>query len=231
MSRVLGIWVVGILATASGWARAGIPEPDAVLYGPALVSGVAVQQRSAVVLITRLASGQEIGRFDFGDCNADGVRDVCQLSCAAPGCSGVSGCGSARDTSPADGLLDDCAGNLYVLRARIESTPDGLEATGNAAVLNPSDPTVVNIFMAIAAGPEKFVRQLRVDERGKIRNVALSILNLFAYQDFGRCQTGPDGTLSAGACGLEFFAAADYDEDADVDLRDFAFVQNHFAGG
>lgn len=212
----------------TGLVRAAIPEPDAVLYGPALVNGVAVQLRSAVVLVTRLPSGQEIGRFDFGDCNADGVRDACELSCAATGCSGISGCGSARDTSPADGLLDDCAGHLYVLKARVESTPDGIEPSGTAALLNPSNPTVVDIFMAIAGGEEKFVRELRIDERGKISNIALSILDRFAFRDFRRCQTGPDDSTPDATCGPEFFVAADYDEDGDADLRDFAFIQNHF---
>lgn len=230
MSRTLGIWFIGVLGLASGWVWAGIPEPDAVLYGPALVSGVAVQQRSAVVLVTRLPSGQEIGRFDFGDCNADGVRDACELSCAAPSCSGVSGCGSARDTSPADGLLDDCAGNLYVLKTRTESTPEGIAPSGTAAVLDPSDPTVVGIFMAVAGGPEKFVRNLRVDERGKIRNIALSVLDRFAYRDFRSCQAGPEGVSPGGSCATEFFAAADYDEDGDADLRDFSFIQNNLVG-
>lgn len=228
MSRKTRIGMIGICGMTSSWIAAAIPEPDAVLYGPALVSGVAVQQRSAVVLVTRLPSGQEIGRFDFGDCNADGVRDACELSCAAPGCSGVSGCGSARDTSPADGLLDDCAGNLYVLKARTESTPDGLAPSGNAAVLNPSNPAVVGVFMAVAGGPEKFVRSLRIDERGKIRNIALSILNRFAFRDFQRCQSGPGDTSPGVGCGDEFFDTADYDEDGDADLRDYAFIQNHF---
>ncbi len=210
----------------SAWAA--IPEPDAVLYGSALVNGVAVQQRSAVLLVTRLAGGQEIGRFDFGDCNADGVRDACELSCAAPGCSGVAGCGTARDTSPADGLLDDCAGHLYVLKSRIESTPDGLSPSGSAAVLNLANPASVNIFMAVAGGAEKFVRSLVIDERGKIRNLAMSILNRFAFRDFHRCRSGPDGESPGGVCSPEFFAAADYDEDGDADLSDFAFIQNNF---
>ncbi len=220
--------VVSVVSLLPGLVSAAIPEPDAVLYGPAFVNGVAVQQRSSVVLVTRLPGGQEIGRFDFGDCNADGVRDACELSCAAPGCSGVAGCGTARDTSPADGLLDDCAGHLYVLKTRVESTPDGLAPSGNAAVLNPVNPSSVNIFMAVAGGAEKFVRSQRIDERGKIRNLALSILNRFAFRDFQRCQSGPEDSIPGGGCAGEFFYAADYDEDGDVDLRDYAFIQNHF---
>ena len=226
----MAIGIIGVCGLAVCCVTAAIPEPDAVLYGPALVNGVAVQQRSAVVLFTRLPGGAEIGRFDFGDCNADGVRDDCELSCAAPGCSGVTGCGTARDTSPADGLLDDCPGHLYVLKARIEATPDGLAPSGDAAVLNPANPSMVDIFMTIAGGPERFVRQLRVDERGKIRNIALSILNFFAYRDFQRCQAGPGSGSPGGFCSSDFFAAADYDEDGDADLRDYAFIQNNFAG-
>lgn len=228
MIRAISTWIVGMLGISAVVVAAGIPEPDAVLYGPALVNGVAVQQRSSVVLVSRLASGQEIGRFDFGDCNADGVRDACELSCTAPGCSGVTGCGTARDTTPADGLLDDCAGHLYVLKTRIESTPDGLAPSGNAAVLNPANPSAVDIFMAVSGGTQKFVRSLRINQRGKIRNIALSILNHFALRDFQRCQGGPAAPPPGGACGVEFFIAADYDEDGDADLHDFAFIQNHF---
>ncbi len=227
MSRS-GNFVLAIIGLGVGWATAAIPEPDAVLFGPALVSGVQVQQRSAVVLVTRLPSGREIGRFDFGDCNADGVRDVCELSCTAPGCSGVAGCGTARDTSPADGLLDDCADSLYVLKTRIESTPDGISPSGNAAVLNVANPTSVNVFMSVAGGAEKFVRSLRIDERGKIRNLVMSILDRFAFREFQKCLDGPGNSSHAAACPSESSTAADYDEDRDVDLRDFAFIQNHF---
>jgi hypothetical protein len=139
------------LGLTSVWVVAAIPEPDAVLYGTAFVSGTPAVQQDAVVLVARLSTGQEIGRFDFDDCNADGVRDTCELSCAAPGCSGVPGCGTARDTAPADGLLDDCPGNLFALRVKCESTPPGITPTGLAAVLNPASPTVVKIFMASAA--------------------------------------------------------------------------------
>lgn len=229
MSRITRTWIISFCGISSGLLLAGgIPEPDGVLYGTAIVNGVPARQQDPVVLVARLESGQEVGRFDFADCNADGVRDTCELSCAAAGCLGVSGCGTARDTSPADGLLDDCPGNLYALKVRCESTPDGIEPSGSAAVLNPADPKTVRVFMAVAGAPEKFVRNLLIDARGKIRNIALSILNRFAYRDFQRCQSGPGGASPGGACAPEFFTAADYDEDGDADLRDYAFIQNNF---
>lgn len=230
MSRVLNTWVVSIFGLASSWAWAGIPEPDAVLYGTASVNGVPARQQDAVVLVARLASGQETGRFNFADCNANGVRDVCELSCQSPGCTGVPGCGTARDTSPADGLLDDCPGNLYALKVRCESTPDGEAPSGQAAVLNPSNPTTVRILMQSDGGPEKFVRNFLISERGKIRRIALSVLNLFAFRDFAACRNGPGGIAPGGLCTSELFSASDLDEDSDVDLRDYAFLQNMFAG-
>ncbi len=219
--------VFGLAATGLFGA---IPEPDAVLYGTAIVNGAAVGQQAAVVLVARLSSGQEIGRYDFADCNADGVLDKCELSCSAPGCSGVPGCGTARDTSPADGSLDDCPGNLYALKVKCESTPPGLTATGLAAVLNPASPTVVKIFMAAAGGPEKLARHLRISERGKIRQIALSALDLFAFRDLAACMGGPGGTSPGGACTAVRFSAADTDDDGDADLRDFELVQNNFVG-
>lgn len=220
--------VTGVIADLS--LGAGIPEPDAVLFGTALVQHVPVVQRNDVIITARLGSGQEIGRFNFGDCNADGVRDACELSCQNPGCVGVAGCGTARDTSPQDGLLDDCPGNLYALKVRCESIPDGLIASGNAAVLNPSNPTAVHIFIQIGGGSEKFARDLLISERGKIRRIALSILNLFAFGDFKTCRSGPSGNSPGGSCSAEMFGASDYDEDGDVDLHDYAFIQTHFVG-
>jgi len=232
MSRASSTWlVVSIGGIASSWVWAGIPEPDAVLYGTASVNGVPARQQDPVVLVARLDSGQEIGRFDFADCNADGVRDACELSCLSPGCTGVAGCGTARDTSPVDGLLDDCPGNLYALKVRCESTPDGVAPSGQAAVLNPSNPTAVRILMQTGGGPEKFVHDLLISERGRIRNIALSVLNLFAFRDFASYRSGPGGSSPGGSCTAEFFTASDYDDDGDVDLRDFAFLQNQFVGG
>lgn len=220
-----------VFSLTSAWVFGTIPEPDAILYGTAFIAGVPAVQQGAVLLVARLDTGQEIGRFEFADCNADGVLDKCELSCPAPGCSGVTGCGTARDTAPADGLLDDCPGNLYALRVKCESTPPGITPTGLAAVLNPASPTVVKIFMASAGGPEKLVRHLVISERGKIRQIALSVLNLFAHRDIAACMGGPGGASPGGTCTAERFNAADYDEDGDADLRDYAFMQRNFVGG
>lgn len=279
MLRPLKVSVVCVLGVVSSWAWAGIPEPDAVLYGNAYVEGFPVLQQDAIRLVARLETGPEVGRYDFADCNGDGVRDICELSCARPGCSLVPGCGTAHDDTgrcasgpsigrtclvdvdcgacsagssnagapcdadtdctggtcalgdcSSDGLLDDCPGDLYALKVRCESTPDGLAASGSAAVLNPSNPTVVRILMRSGTGPEQFVRNLLISERGKIRQLALSVLNRFAFRDYANCQRGPAVTTPGGSCAAEFFTAADYDEDGDVDLRDYAFIQNHFVG-
>jgi len=187
-----------------------------------------VRQQDTVKVVARLVSGQEVGRYDFADCNRDGVRDVCELSCLSPGCTGVAGCGTARDTSPADGLLDDCPGNLHALKVRCESTPDGIAPAGNAAVLNPANPAIVRILLSTGTGPEKFVRNLLVSERGKIRRIALFVLNAFAHRNLAQCRSGPGVGPQGSTCTEELFAAGDYDEDGDVDLRDFAFIQNNF---
>ncbi len=230
MSRVIAMVVVVNLVVTCVHVAAAIPEPDVVLYGTVLRAGQSVRQQDAVVVLARLGSGQEIGRYDFGDCNADGVRDVCERSCSNPGCTGVTGCGTARDTSPADGLLDDCPGNLYALRVRTESVPQGLTATGQAAVLNLASPTSVQILIQVGGGAEQPIRQLWIDERGEIRNITLSVLDLFAFRNFSRCYNGPQGASPGGLCDAALFSGADYDDDGDVDLRDYAFIQSHFGG-
>jgi hypothetical protein len=229
MLRITSVCSIVVVATA-GLTIAGIPEPDAVMYGSVALSGVAVHQRDAVVVRARLINGQEIGRFDFGDCNGDGVRDSCEVSCGNPGCTGVAGCGTVRDTSPADGLLDDCPGHLYALRIRTESITSGVPPSGNAAILNPSNPTVVRILMQVGGGPERYVRNLLISERGKIRNIALSILNRFTFGQFADCVGGPGRPSPGGSCNAEQFIAADYSDDGDADLRDYAFLQNQFVG-
>lgn len=230
MLRFVKGLIIVVVSTMGSRVWAAIPEPDVILYGNALVNGLPAVQRDSVLLIARLGSGQEVGRFDFGDCNADGVRDNCELSCQASGCIGVSGCGTARDTDPADGLLDDCPGNLYALRVKCESTPTGIAPTGLAAVLNPASPTIVRVFMATAGGPEKLVRHLVVSERGRIRQMALGVLDLLAHRNAAVCMSGPGGSSPGGACTTGLFNAADYDDDGDTDLRDHAFVQLNFVG-
>ena len=228
MLRIIGSLAISIGALWPGTASAGIPEPDVIIFGGVTLSAIPVQQRDAVVVRARLAGGPEIGRYDFGDCNADGVRDACELSCANPGCTGVAGCGTARDTSPADGLLDNCPGHLYVLKIRCESTPNGVPPSGNAAVLNPSNPTIVHISAQMGNGPEMYIRDLLISERGRIQEIALSILNLFTLNKIAACCSGPDGVPPGGSCDAAQFVAVDYDDDGDVDLADYAFLQNQF---
>ena len=228
MSRALRTRVAGIFGIAAGWVWGGIPEPDAILYGTANVNGVAARQQDDVLIVARLANGQEVGRYNFADCNADSVNDTCERSCANPGCSGVTACGTARDTNPADGLLDDCPGNQYALKIRNESVPPGLTPAGNAALLNPANPTVARIFIRQADKAERFARNFMISERGKIRNMLLAALDSFTYAIFRDCLRGPGAPPPGGSCTAEEFNGADFEEDGDVDLRDFAFVQNNF---
>jgi len=225
MSRVIAISMMSCLVATATSVAAGIPEPDAILYGAVSINGTGVQQQQEVTLIARLGNGQEVGRFSFNDCNRNGVADTCELNCDAPGCSGVEGCGTGRDTGPKDGLLDDCAGHLYVLRIRSESVPVGLSPSGVAVVLNPADPPTVRVFVKSDSGPEQLAREVVVSERGKIRNVGLLPADLHALQGLVSCLGGPGGVDPPKSCDASQFATFDYDEDGRIDLRDIAFVQ------
>lgn len=209
-------------------ATPGIPEPDAVLYGTATINGVSVQQQQVVAVIALTDAGQEVGRFNFNDCNANGVADSCELSCDAPGCAGVDGCGTARDVEPQDGLLDDCPGNLYVLRIRSESVPEGLSPSGQAVVLNASEPPVVEVYLKDGDGLEQLAREFAISERGKIRNIGLLPADLTALQGLLDCLTGPDGTDPSKTCDAVQRATFDYNEDHRVDLRDYYYLQDAF---
>jgi hypothetical protein len=37
------------------------------------------------------------GQSRLDDCNTNGIRDACDISCAAPDCAGVPGCGTKSD--------------------------------------------------------------------------------------------------------------------------------------
>lgn len=241
MKRVAYIVWFGLLAEL---ARGGIPEPDAVLYGPAAIGGILITQADPVAVIARLTNVPEpVGIYRFGepppsncvggtpsnDCNQNCIEDACDISCEAPGCSNVVGCGSSKDVHPSasgDGLPDECPGDNYVLRIRLEHVLPGETQSPNAARIGQT----ANIYLQYKSGPEMFVRSVMISARGMLRNVALYTLDLFAYAEFQPCLGGPESDFSPGSCTDEGFSTADYDQDGDADLKDFFVFQSAFIG-
>ncbi|RME40612.1 MAG: hypothetical protein D6788_02960 [Planctomycetota bacterium] len=67
------------------------------------------------------------------DCNGNGIDDTCELDCAAPGCAGVPGCGTATDCDGSgvpDACEIDCNGNGIDDRCDITSGFSS-DCTGN----------------------------------------------------------------------------------------------------
>lgn len=217
MSRKIAISTIVSLMAIALPVSAGIPEPDAVVYGTLTVNGQPAEQQDDYAVLARLGTGEEIGRYDFSDCNADGVRDVCELSCANAGCTGVTGCGTARDTDPADGLLDDCPGNLFALKIRCESVPAGLTPSGNAAVLNPTTPPVVQILVKRGDEPEVLALNLPITDRGMTSEVNLNVQLQCSIADSfppdcavdARQPSNPDGSNPAGWSQIELTLTCD----------------------
>jgi hypothetical protein len=74
---------------------------------------------------------------------------------------------------------------------------------------------------AFSAGPG--ARQVNADINGD------GMVNLDDFVILAGCMAGPDEHVPPPGCIYEEFAASDLDDDADVDLRDFALFAEHFA--
>jgi hypothetical protein len=118
---------------------AGIPEPDAILYGTITIDGQVQTAEDDVTVIARVdvdrpplgnfpgeedTAGQEVGRYHMGD--------------------------SAT------------AGDLYVLRIRLESLVDGSVQSENAAVVGQT----AQIFLRQGTAPEEHALDFLISDRG-----------------------------------------------------------------
>jgi hypothetical protein len=221
-------------------AWGGIPEPDAILYGSARIQGVDVQRNHPVSVIARLADpgGAEwTYRFDDAlpnDCNRNGIPDVCDLDCECP-CTpnpqaGIScpppGCGMSKDVNPQDGIPDECPGDNFVLRIRLEHLLPGETQSPDVALIGQT----LDIYLQKKGGPEMFVRSVLISTRGMLRNLALATLDLFTFAEGLSCFAGPGATSIPGGCSPGVFDAMDFDLDGDADLKDFMVFQNSFVG-
>jgi hypothetical protein len=96
--------------------------------------------------------------------------------------------------------------------------------------VNSADPPVVQIFIKDGNNPEQLVREFTVSERGKIKNFTAQPLDLSAYRGLANCLGGPALSDPPKSCDSEAYHSADYDENNNVDLRDYAFIQNSIVG-
>lgn len=75
------------------------PTPVDLLFQPRLSDGA--PGRVDVVDMGAVETQQS------DDCNNNGIPDACDISCGAPGCEGVVGCGASPDCNE-DGIPDEC---------------------------------------------------------------------------------------------------------------------------
>ena len=130
-----------ILAAATTVASAGVPEPDAVLYGT-ITLGEGIDQRivsadGSVQVIARVNGVPlPVGTYTMGD--------------------------------------DPSAGNLYILRIRVESLADGSAQSDNKALIGQT----ARIFVKTGGREEQLAFSFPISERG----IALET-NLFGVSE------------------------------------------------
>jgi hypothetical protein len=191
--------VTFVLAVCAGTlvVFAGIPEPDAILYGRVWVDGNPIGATDDVTVIARVDEAPDpVGTYHMGD-------------------------------NPA-------AGDLYVLRLRLESVADGSTQSANAALIGQT----ARIFVQQGSGPASQVAQLVIAGRGQILNLHLGPgdfdndgdVDLGDFLVFVECLAGPEVGTPPGSCTPEHFNMSDMDRDVDVDLDDFAIFQDAFIG-
>ena len=124
------------------------------------------------------------------------------------------------------------AGNNYVLRVRLEAPVTGSPQSPNAARLEQS----LLLFVKQGSNPEVLAAGVPLTAPGMLQLLDLSIsvlpancvadgvVDLADHQAFKNCMTAP-GDTAVPEC-----SCADVEGDGDVDLRDWAWLQNGFSG-
>lgn len=124
------------------------------------------------------------------------------------------------------------AGDNYVLRVRLEAPVTGSPQSPNAARLEQG----LLLYVKQGSNPEVFATGVSLTAPGMLqqRDLSISVLpancvadgvvDLADHQAFKNCMTAP-GDTAVPEC-----SCADVEGDGDVDLRDWAWLQNGFSG-
>lgn len=201
MNRMILVLFGAVVMVNAAPSVAGIPEPDAVLFGHVCLGNGSATDQSNLTVIAKADVGgtvTEVGRYQMGDL------------ASANDCDGDTDC--------------------YVLRVRLESVPTDTTAGGNAVVIAKGTVPQIQVFVIDGENPEVMVAEVGVT-RGMIQNLNLRTSpptadlngdgqnNLLDHQVFVASLQGPAVTASP-PCN-----PADQNGDGYVDLRDAAILQ------
>jgi hypothetical protein len=83
----------------------------------------------------------------FLDCNGNSIADTCDISCAAPGCAGVPGCGQSQDCN-GNGVPDECEGGDICAPANLHwvQVPSAISTTAITMEAQADDPSGVEYY-------------------------------------------------------------------------------------
>jgi Dockerin type I domain len=114
------------------------------------------------------------------------------------------------------------AGDSYILRIRLEHATAASSVTSDVAQVGQT----VQVFIKEGNGPEEQITTMLISEIGILAKVNLcrsdSVLNLADAAELAACPSiSPNSHCPC----------ADVNGDGQVDMRDWAMLQNEFAGG
>jgi hypothetical protein len=124
--------------------------------------------------------------FATGDCNDNGILDLCEVDCANPGCFGVGGCGTGDDCNN-DDIPDDC--QLIGNDCNANTIPDDCEEASlitiqpTPAGICPGDPASFSVTAPGAGSFQWKLDDVNVINGGGITGATTANLNISAVDE------------------------------------------------
>ncbi len=124
--------------------------------------------------------------FSTGDCNDNGILDLCEVDCGNPDCAGVPGCGTGDDCN-ADDIPDDC--QLVGNDCDGNNVPDDCDEaaliTGqpSSAEVCPGDPAAFSVTAPGAGSLQWQLDNVNLSNGGGISGVTTANLNISSVDE------------------------------------------------
>ncbi len=124
--------------------------------------------------------------YASGDCNDNGILDVCEVDCGNPDCAGVGGCGTADDCND-DDLPDDCQLNGNDCNAN--TVPDECDEAAlitsqpSSIGVCPGDPAALSVTAPGAGSFQWKLDDVNVVNGGGVSGATTATLNISSVDE------------------------------------------------